>query len=679
MKLSYKWIKDYVDVDADPETLAKRLTMAGSEVGSIDEVNGDSVMELEITSNRPDCLNMLGLAREAAAVFGKEVKCPKIKKKDNKEGKSSSVKYEIKEPSLCPRYTGRVIRNLKVKESSGKISERLESLGMRKVNNVVDVTNFCLMENGQPLHAFDLGKVKGLKIEIRLAKKGERIITIDGVERELNPEMLVIADQEKPIAIAGVMGGKGTEVTYKTENILLESAYFDPVSIRRTSRALGLSTDSSYRFERGVDKGAVRESSDRAMELILDLSGGETGEIYDSGPYGEELKKIELDVIKAGEFLGTKLGTEETSAILERLGMDVSRVSERKLKVTIPSFREDIAREVDLIEEVARIYGYDNIPDTVPTPAAWSVRKSHAREATEKIKKLLCAMGFSEIMTYSLISEKAARNFEAFVKEPVKIMNPLSAEQEMLTPHIIDGMMKSVAWNLNRGNKDLMFFEIGKIYQRTANADEKFREIPVLCLGMTGSVAKNWLEGEKKADIYRLKGVLQNLAEHMRICLDFGFGKIDGLINAAELSIDNLGIGFLGEVAQDKRELYGLTQETFIAQVTLKEFYDKAVLRGNYSPVPKFPFSHRDISVLCGNQVTASSIKEVVEKNGSHIVEKVEIVDMYKGKQIPPDKKSVTLSVTYGLKDRTLTEAEIEDAHSKIKSALVSQLNVSFR
>ena len=679
MKLSYKWIKDYVDIDADPETLAERLTMTGSEVGGMEQINGDVAMELEITSNRPDCLNMLGLAREAAAIFRVKVKVPVTDGFLDASGENGNgVKCEIKEPALCPRYTARTIRDVKVGAMSGKISERLESLGMRKVNNVVDITNFCLLESGQPLHAFDLDKIKGATVEIRRARKGEKIVTLDGEERQLDPEMLVIADAETPIAIAGVMGGKRTEVTCETKNILLESAYFDPISVRRTSRSLGFSSDSSYRFERGVDKAAIKSSSRRATALILEAAGGKAEGFYDSGEYGEDKKELELDIVKAGKLLGVELDLKETMELLERLGMDVFRVSDEKLKVTVPSFREDIYREIDLIEEVARIYGYHRIPDTVPVSAPWTASKSEERKVLEKTKKLLCSMGLSEIMTYSMISEPAARNFQDLVKDEVKIMNPLSAEQEMLTPHLIDGMLKSVSWNLNRGNKDLMFFESGKAYKHGSKKEE-FIEMPVLAIGTTGLITKNWTEGEKKTDIYRLKGVLENLAENLRFSFLFEPHQIDGFKNAVKISIKGKEAGFIGEVTKEKLDVYGITQNVFVAQVELGEIYRNAALRGKYAPIPRFPFSSRDISVLCDKNIAAAGIKDIIEQSGGDIAGKVDIVDMYEGKQIPPDKKSVTFRVMYGVPDRTLTDREIEETHSKIKETLITKLNVSFR
>jgi phenylalanyl-tRNA synthetase beta chain len=680
MKLSYNWIKDYVKIKAGAEELAEKLTMTGSEVGAIEKFRDDFVMELEITSNRPDCLNMLGLAREAAAIFGSRVESPlqENPKQPDARGKEGALKFEIKDPEMCPRYTARIIKDVKVGESSGKIRERIESMGLRLVNNVVDITNFCLMESGQPLHAFDLDKIKGSKIEVRKAKKGERIVTLDGEERELDPGILVIADAEKPIAIAGVMGGKNTEVTLNTRNILLESAYFDPLSVRRTSRELGLSSDSSYRFERGVDKGAVVPSSVRAAELILGSARGVLGEFYDSGSYGEENKEVRMDILRAGNILGVVLDEKETATLLERLGMKVRSAEKGVITVAVPSFREDIHREIDLVEEVARIYGYHKVPDTVPVSAPWTEKKSFNRQVLEKTKRLLCSMGLSEIMTYSMISEKAARNFPALVKDEIKIKNPLSAEQEMLTPHLVDGMLKSIAWNINRGNKDIMFFEAGKSYRRSGEKG-KFIEPYVISIGMTGVVSRNWKEGELKSDVYRLKGVVENMASRLRIELNFAAKKIDGFKNSAKITIKGKESGFFGEVSRGRLDLYGINQDVFVAEIDLSEIFSNAVLKGSYCPVQRFPSSFRDVSVLCEKTVTAARIKETAASAGIGIVERIEITDMYEGKQIPDDKKSVTLSVTYGLPDRTLTDQEIEDAHSEIKKTLSSKLGVGFR
>jgi phenylalanyl-tRNA synthetase beta chain len=679
MKLSYNWIKEYVDTDASPEELAQKLTMSGSEVGSVENSAGDSIMDLEITSNRPDCLNMIGLAREVSAVFGRELKLPDMALGRADTGsKSCPVRCEVEDKKLCPRYTVRVITGTSVKPSGKWIQERISSVGLRPVNNIVDITNFCLMETGQPLHAFDLDRIKGGKIVVRRAKKGEKMITIDDVERELEPDMLVIADAERAIAIAGVMGGKDTEVSSSTKNVLIESAYFDPASIRKTSRALGLISDSSYRFERGVDKGMVRPSSDRASALITSEAGGTAGTFYDQSSIEESRREISLEAEKPGRLLGVELSAGEIKDILGRLGMGTGAVKDGRIMVTVPSFREDVRAEEDLIEEIARIYGYDRIPEGMPKFVPEITRRSDARKVAERVRRSLAASGLNEIMSYSLISAQAAGAFPAIIKSPVKLMNPLSAEQEFLTPHLVDGMLKAVVWNINRGNKDLAFFEMGKIYYRSGGKTA-FGETAAVSLGLTGDISKNWKDGAKKADIYVLKGVLETMARVLRVPCDVLPATIEGFIDAGTVMLAGKEAGFIGKVDAALLPDYGLEQDVFISQIKIEDLTDKVCLTPEYSPIPRFPVSSRDISVLCDKSLPAGKIKEAIQSAGESIVAAVDITDMYEGEQIPPGKKSVTVSITYGLDSRTLTDDEIAAAHSRIKDTLAAKLGVTFR
>ena len=679
MKLSYNWIKEYVDIKVSPEELAKGLTMSGSEVGSMEKTGGDAVMELEITSNRPDCLNMIGLAREVSAAFDKALKVPAMSLPASKsKSKGPAIKCVIEDKDLCSRYTARVIAGLTVKPSGKKLKKHITAVGLRPVNNIVDVTNFCLMETGQPLHAFDLDKIKGAKITVRRARKNEKIITIDGVERELKTDMLVIADAERAIAVAGVMGGRDTEVSSFTKNVLLESAYFDPISIRRTARTLGLASDSSYRFERGVDKGMVRAASDRATSLIEDEAGGEIRDFYDAGTQKEEKTIIDIDVDGVGKVLGIKIAAKEISRILSRLGMKPAKGKAGRIKVTVPTFREDIKREVDLIEEIARIYGYDRIPDDVPKFVPQVIRKEQSRKVIEKIKNALASAGLNEIMTYSLISEQAAGIFPALMHDPVKLMNPLSAEQEMLTPHLADGMLKAAAWNMNRGNKDLALFEIGKIYYRRGGK-RPFGEISTLSLGMAGDVSKNWKDGAKKTDIYSVKGIAENLAGRMGLALEVAPAKVEGFTGAGNVFLGGEEAGFIGEVAKDKLSAYGIEERVVFAQIKLDAFIGKAELTAKYKPIPRFPVSSRDVSVLCEQALPAAKIKEAIEGAGEQIMISAEATDVYTGEQIPAGKKSVTFSITYGLDSRTMTDEEISAAHSRIKNILTEKLGVTFR
>lgn len=679
MKLSYNWIKEYVDTDASPEELARGLTMSGSEVGSVENSGGETLMDLEITSNRPDCLNMIGLAREVSAVFGRELKLPDMSLGGTDAASESfPVACEVEDKNLCPRYTARVINGTSVKPSGKWIQERISSVGLRPVNNIVDITNFCLMETGQPLHAFDLDRIKGGKIVVRRAKKGEKIITIDDVERELEPDMLVIADAGRAIAIAGVMGGKDTEVSASTKNVLIESAYFDPASIRKTSRALGLVSDSSYRFERGVDKGMVKPASDRASSLIISEAGGTAGAFYDLASIEESRREISLEAEKPGRLLGIEISAGKIKDILGRLGMETGAVKDGRIKVTVPSFREDVRAEEDLIEEIARIYGYDRIPDGMPTFVPEVTRRSAARKVTERVRRSLVSSGLNEIMSYSLISARAAGFFPALTEDPVKLMNPLSAEQEFLTPHLVDGMLKAVVWNINRGSKDLAFFEVGKIYHRSAGKSA-FGETAAVSVGLTGDISKNWKDGAKKADIYVLKGVLETLAGALRVSFDVLPARIEGFIDAGRVMLAGEEAGFIGKVDVKSLTEYGLAQDVFMSQIKIEALTDKVCLTPEYRPIPRFPISSRDISVLCDKSLPAGKIKEAIQSAGESIASAMDITDMYEGEQIPRGKKSVTVSITYGLDSRTLTDDEIASSHARIKDTLAAKLGVTFR
>jgi phenylalanyl-tRNA synthetase beta chain len=680
MKLSYDWLKEYVVVTATPEEIAEKLTMSGSEVESIYEVGQDKVMDLEITSNRPDCLSVMGLAREVSTVLDINLRPPHLAlfQKTAKEN-APKVQCVIKSATLCPRYTARVITDVQAAESKGKIMERITAVGLRPVNNIVDITNYCLMELGQPLHAFDLDKVKGGKIIIREAVKGERITTIDGDVRELEPGMLVIADNERPIAIAGIMGGIDTEVTENTKNILLESAYFNPASIRQTARTLGLSSESSYRFERGVDKGMIERASDRASTLIAKEASGKVCGFFEAGNLPIGKASIRFNVDKVGNILGIALDPKQAKRVFNRLGINIEQDEGNKLLVQAPSFREDLKREVDLIEEVARIYGYDNIPETMTRLLFQTKRKDRARLVEEKIRNILPALGLDEVMTYSLISKQAVGRLISISKGgAVELSNPLSEEQKIMTPQLLDGMLKTISYNINRNNKDLRLFEIGKLYSRD---NKTFREVPALCIGMTGLLRESWQEGEKTSDFYELKGQVEALFYGLKLEAKFAFmgNEIFSACALVSLKEEERPIGILGKVAGNILKEYDIKQPVYISQIELESLYEKATLEAHYQPVTRFPASSRDVSILCDKQIAAGEIFKVITETGGEIIRDIKLTDVYEGERIPADKKSLTFSIEYGLDAQTIKEEEAEKAHAEIKNALSKNLQVSFR
>ena len=679
MKLSYDWLKNYVSFKESPDKVAEALTMSGSEVGEVETSDGDTIMDLEITSNRPDCLNIIGLAREVSAVLNKNLAIPDMTVL-KKVGEGPKAKCTIKNKKLCPRYTARIITDVLVKPASKKIKKAITSVGLREVNNIVDITNFCLMETGQPLHAFDLDKLKGGKIIVREAAKGEKIITIDGIERELTPDMLVIADEDRPVAIAGVMGGKDTEVTETTKNILLESAYFDPVSVRVTARKLGLSSDSSYRFERGVDKGMVVTASDRAALLIKEEAGGEICEFYDEGEANPEEPEITFDIVKAGELLGVSLERDDVERIFTRLGLEITGEDGLALTVKVPSFREDLRRSVDLVEEVARIHGYHNIPARVSKLVPQIERKSRERRVIEKVSQLLYSAGLNEIMTYSLISGEDAERFKGISDEPVSLSNPLSEEHQYLTPQLVHGMLKTISWNLNRKNTDLGFFEIGKIYKR-GKGKTRFIETPALCMGITGALRRNWVEGEREMNLFDLRGPIDLVLRRLHLEPVFFPAKMEGFSPAAKMGIwgDEGEIGFGGEVTKNILKEYDIEAPVFICQIDLEQILENAVLENHYTAIPRFPFSSRDVSILCDETVIAGEMYRAMADSGEELIQDIELIDAYRGEKIPKGKVSYTYSIKYGLPSRTLRDEEIEAVHSCLKEDLAQKFNVTFR
>ncbi|MDD4957364.1 MAG: phenylalanine--tRNA ligase subunit beta [Candidatus Omnitrophica bacterium] len=678
MKLSYKWLKEYIDIDLSAEELAEILTMSGSAVETITEKGGDKVLSLEITSNRPDCLSVTGIAREICALTGNKVKYPDSRvTAAGKSGKA--IKCEIKAPGLCPRYTARVVTGVKVKGLTPGVSEHIVSVDMRPVNNIVDITNFCLMELGQPMHAFDLDKIEGGKVIIREAEKGEKILTIDGVERELEAGMLVIADQKQPIAIAGVMGGKETEVTGTTKNILLESAYFDPVSVRRTARKLALSSDASYRFERGVDKEGIVPASDRAAALIVEKAGGTICEMYDVGSLARSVTEIELDAQEVSSILGATIPGERIEAILRALGMDVEVREKGQFKIKVPSSREDITAEIDLVEEIARIYGYDNIPARCEKITPEIERKDRTRRIKDKIKVLLPAAGVCEIMTYSLISEEAAGRFPCVLGRQAALTRYMSEEHKVLTPQLVHGMVRAFSWNVSRKNKDLGFFELGKLYA----PEEKgagYMEVPALCIGLTGLLRQNWKEGAREATLFDLKGIVEEMLHGLGLEVAFGPADKKGFSVCSSLSIPGQeDAGFMGEIDARIADMYDITQPVHIAQIRLDGVFKTVSLEKRVRPIPRFPFSVRDVSVLCDKDIPAARLFSVIRSSGGELLVDAGLVDMYEGEHIGSGKKSLTFSIKYGLGSRTLTEDEIEGAHAKVKEELVRELNVTFR
>ncbi|MDP8211933.1 MAG: phenylalanine--tRNA ligase subunit beta [Candidatus Zapsychrus exili] len=671
MKISLNWLKDYIKLDIKKDELSCKLTMAGLEVEAVTSVGADTVFELEITPNRPDCLNMLGMSREVSAILNKPRKTPTISSRKKIKDKCDIT---IDKDCGCARYIGTLIENVKVGKTPDWIKKRIEALGLRSINNVVDITNFTLMEMGQPLHAFDYDKLIGGKIIVRRAKKGEKIVTIDEEERELDPSILVIADDKRPVAIAGVMGGKETEVTSRTKNILLESAYFDPILIRRASRKLGLTSDSSYRFERGVFFDAVETGSTRAIDLILESLGGVITKTTDLIAYklSKKPNNVTLSLEAINSFLGSALTLKNCTSVLNNLGFIVSTSGRDKIKTTAPLFREDIKQVVDVIEEIARIVGFGNIPSSLPFIKASNILPDESRIKRERLRDVLISSGLNEIVTYSLISKKNLEQFNQSV-DFLSIINPLTQDQEVMRPTMLPSMLSVASGNINKKQKDIKLFEIGKTYG-------KDKEKEVLSIIMSGQVLEDWRQLSKKdCDYYDIKGCLEQAIKRVGVReLKFCNSQHQFLEAGVQASVmfKDKAIGCVGQVSDEVLKRWGIKQgNVFFAEVILDKILEIQNKKKSYKTITEYPSIVYDISLAVDKKIRFSQIKEIAFELGTDILFDVQFKEEYLGDKIANNMRGVIFSLTYQSPTKTLTEQEVSLVHNKINQELINRLS----
>ncbi|MFA6078422.1 MAG: phenylalanine--tRNA ligase subunit beta [Candidatus Omnitrophota bacterium] len=677
MLISYNWLKEYVGVEQPVEELAELFTMSGLSVASITDFLSDRIIEIEVTSNRPDWLSVIGVARELSAITGEKLKVPAVK--DDPARGQGSIAIEIHDKKLCPRYTARIIRNVKIGESPDWLKMRIESVGLRPVNNIVDVTNFCLFETGEPMHAFDLDKISGGKIIVRKAKKGEKIVTIDGIERTLDDTVLVIADAEKPVAVAGIMGGLNTEVNYSTKNILLEAASFDGVSIRRAARKLGISTDSSYRFERKIDEENIPYSSARAADIICGLAGGEREAMTDIRAGAASKKTINLKYSHLDKVLGLQVPRAEVKRTLGSLGLGAVESADG-LSLSIPSFRSDLENEIDLVEEVSRIYGYGKIPSTIPAIAEQPTRRESTMAVEDHIRRSLTAAGAYEIMTYSLLSRRAFEDGNIEPGSIAQIRNPLSAEQEVMRPSLVAGMLGAMAWNMNRKTKDLKLFELGNVYIKEEG--DKFAERKTLAIGMTGVDRQSWADGTKACDFYVLKGALENLLGSLGIdsfSMIPSEDKRYSPASRAQIEIGGETVGVIGEVGRSTASAFDIKEKVFVCEVCVDRIAKHSNLEKHFRELPKYPSVSRDISVIAGKDIKNNDIILTAKKAAGPLLKEIALIDRYAGKQIPEGKASLTYRLEYQDPKKTLEDKEVSDVHGKVLSALEKNLGLKQR
>ncbi|AWB43942.1 phenylalanine--tRNA ligase subunit beta [Paenibacillus sp. CAA11] len=667
-------------------------TVIGTPIEEILGLN-NKVLDFDLTPNRSDCLSMIGAAYEVAAILGREVKLPSPKEEliEVAEQAADQISVKVSVPELCSRYAVRYIKNVKIAPSPQWMQNRLMAAGVRPINNIVDATNYVMLEYGQPLHAFDADQIAGRQIEVRLSEQGEKVITLDGQERELEAGALLITDAEKPIALAGVMGGANSEVTEQTVNIVLESAKFDGGVVRKLSRQLGLRSEASLRFEKEVDPNAVIPALDRAARLIALYAGGavEQGIVEAAGEQPED-RIITLSLTKLNAYLGTEISALEVKTIFNRLHFEAGDLPDNRLEVKVPTRRGDITRDVDLIEEVARLYGYDNIPTTViegpTTPGAYTKSQSLRR----KIRALLANGGWQEVISYSFTNEGAGQLFPTLLegRHTVKLAMPMSEDRSVLRSSSLPQLLQIAEYNRNRKQENLALFEIGSVFQAEEQLLTKQpRELQVLGLLLTGQRQETqWNVQGQPVDFFDIKGAVESVVHFLGLDgkVTYTADSPEGFHPGRSASVfleqgtEKVRVGVVGQLhpaLQQERDL----ADTYVAELLLAPLFDTEGKPVIYQELPKFPSVQRDIAVVVDAQVPAGQLVSVARDAAGDLLEAVDVFDVFTGSKLGEGKKSIALSLVYRHKDHTLTEEEITDVHGRVTAALEQSFQAELR
>ncbi|SOC36514.1 phenylalanine--tRNA ligase subunit beta [Ureibacillus acetophenoni] len=633
----------------------------------------DIVLELGLTPNRSDALSMLGVAYEVAAILSEEVKLPEINYPTSAENAENYIKVSTEASDLNPLYAAKVIKNVKIAESPLWLQHHLMAAGIRPHNNVVDITNFILMEYGQPLHAFDYNSLKTNEIVVRLANEGEKIVTLDDQERTLNSHNLVITNGVEPVAVAGVMGGANSEVTSETTTVVIEAAYFDGFSVRRTSKELGLRSDSSARFEKGVDPNRVLLAAERAAQLLSELAGGE---VLQGTVLVDELDKTPTRVVVSPDFvnarLGMKISLEDMLAILHRLQFDVEAAN-GLLIIDAPTRRQDIKIEEDIVEEIARLYGYDEIPMTLPEGNASVGGLTPYQEKRRVVRNVMEGAGLLQAVTYSLTSDELSQKFALKVEDTTKLLMPMSEERTTLRQSLIPHLIEAASYNVARKADSVALYEVGSVFLGKTEEELPYEE-EHLAIVLTGKWIDNAWQGEKRpVDFYVAKGIVEALFEKLGLTDQVSFEKalVDGLHpgQTANVLLDGEKVGIIGGLHPSERKKVDL-KETFVAELNLFAILNASTNALVYTPVPRFPEITRDIALELDRTKPAGEIESIIRKAGTKLLKQVKVFDVYEGEKMEAGKKSVAFTLTYFDPERTLTDEEVTSAHNKVLKAL---------
>ena len=643
----------------------------GMDVRDVLGIN-DALIEFEITSNRPDCRSIIGIAREAAVTLGKELKYPEIKVQACDEEMSFEIDIQT---DLCKRYCGRVVKDFKVGPSPYWMQRKLIEAGMRPISNIVDITNYVMLELGQPLHAFDLDDIKYNKMTVKMAEEGEKFTTLDGVERTLTSDMLVIGNQDKTLDLAGIMGGENSEIKDTTTSIFIEGASFAKENIRATSKKLGLRTEASSRFEKGIDINLAEEAVNRACQLIEELGCGTVlNGMLDYYPQKEEVQKVTVNPVRINKLLGVNVPMDQFINILESLEFKCNLVSSEVLELEVPTFRLDITEDADILEEIARIYGYNNIPSASLEGNATAGVKTEKQKFIDNVKSNSIACGLNEILTYSFVSPRGVDKINLPADDEkrnfVKIMNPLGEETSVMRTTLIPNMLDVISTNISHKVEEVSAFECGNTFIPQEGLPIETKKY---CVGMYG----------KEVDFFVLKGVIESVLNNVGLKgyeiepettnLTFHPGR------CAKIVYNNIYIGTFGELHPDVIENYNLGQRVYVAEINIDTVFENLNLTKSYNPLPKYPSTSRDIALIVKDEVFVKQIEDIIKANGEDLVESYKLFDVYKGAQIEEGHKSIAYSITYRSKDKTLTDEDVAKVHEKILSELSEKLNANLR
>ena len=679
MIISLNWLKDYIELDLSLPVLIEKLNMIGLMVEDWEEKGSDVILDIETYANRPDTLGHLGVARELAAALELGIKERKWPLTEIEQKTSDLADVRIWDDELCPRYSGMVIKGIQVGPSPEWLRKRIEAVGLKPINNVVDVTNYVLFATAHPIHAFDLAKISGRKIIIRKATDAEVLRGLEDSDISLTPEMLVIADEKKPIALAGIIGGEESSVKESTQDVFIESACFDPVSIRKTSKKTGISTDASYRFERGADISFPPQAALMAASLLTQLGGKASKGIADVYPKPKKEKTVVLRRHRISDLLGLEIDGEFAERTLASLGFQAEVQQKGVWQVKIPQFRVDVEREADLIEEIARFYGYDKIPASLPPLRVLELPVDQKRERINKFRQLLFHNGFDEVLNFSFSDpEKEARLQTG--QKAIEIRNPVSSKASLLRTTLLGGLLENIVWNKNRGAEGIHLFEIGNAYfwQNETN-----REQLTLALATTGLVGPiQWHRKSEDTDFFRIKGALESLMTYSRY-EPFSFKEKDHAFFEQEYSLAMIfkeeTVGYCGLLKKNLLDSYSLKEPVWAAELNLALLFEKQPYSFEFTPVDRFPSITRDVSFISSRSVLYQDIKEVVEKLAIPYLMEFDPHDRFSGSSIPNGKISLSLRFVFRHPQRTLLAKEVDTLQEKIINALVTKFKFQLR